>query len=281
MTTDIDAKKRHAALRRAGNWSRPAPPSASAPAPRSTSSSRPSPRTRRRVRAGGFQLRGQQRTAARRRHRGRSISTRSTGLDLYIDGADEANPARQLIKGGGRRPDAREDRRRGRPPLRVHRGRDQAGRDPGQVPAAGRGDPHGTRPGGPRARRAAAAARCGAGTVSPTTATTSSMSMTCASPIPSALEARDQPDHRRGDRGPVRGPAGGCAAGGHRCRASKPASAASPRPDPGPCTPSINGSGARLHPIITQRLHSSRKVHALSWGLHAPAVPGAYLACGP
>ena len=24
-----------------------------------------------------------------------------TGLDLYIDGADEANPARQLIKGGG------------------------------------------------------------------------------------------------------------------------------------------------------------------------------------
>ncbi len=23
------------------------------------------------------------------------------GLDLYIDGADEANPARQLIKGGG------------------------------------------------------------------------------------------------------------------------------------------------------------------------------------
>ena len=37
-------------------------------------------------------------------------------IDLTIDGADEIDPALNLIKGGGARPAAREDRRAGEPP---------------------------------------------------------------------------------------------------------------------------------------------------------------------
>ena len=46
-------------------------------------------------------LRGDGQPGAAPRHRGRSTSTRSTTIDLTVDGADEIGPGLALIKGGG------------------------------------------------------------------------------------------------------------------------------------------------------------------------------------
>lgn len=64
-------------------------------------------------------------------------------LSVYVDGADEINGTRDMIKGGRRRPDPREDSRgRGRP-VHLHHRQHQDSRGAGPVPAAGGGDPHG------------------------------------------------------------------------------------------------------------------------------------------
>ena len=101
MTPDIDAKKRHAALRRAGTGRRAGATigvgtgstvnlfiEALAPHPgRVRAAVSSSEASSARLRAAGIEVARSQRA--------------SPACDLYIDGADEANPARQLIKGGG------------------------------------------------------------------------------------------------------------------------------------------------------------------------------------
>ena len=65
-------------------------------------------------------------------------------LDIYVDGADEINGHMQMIKGGGAGADAREDHRRHRQEIYLHRRRQQASGRAGQVPAAGGSDPDGS-----------------------------------------------------------------------------------------------------------------------------------------
>ena len=54
-------------------------------------------------------------------------------LDIYVDGADEINGHMQMIKGGGAAL-TREDHRRHRQEIHLHRRRQQAGGRAGQVP---------------------------------------------------------------------------------------------------------------------------------------------------
>jgi len=65
-------------------------------------------------------------------------------LPLYIDGADEANPSRQLIR-AAEGADARESRGGGCTPIRLHRRRQQARRHSRPISVAGGGHPHGAR----------------------------------------------------------------------------------------------------------------------------------------
>lgn len=58
-------------------------------------------------------------------------------LDVYIDGADECDPHKRLIKGGGAGADARKDHRGGKSPVRLHDRPEQAGRPSRAFSAAG------------------------------------------------------------------------------------------------------------------------------------------------
>ena len=150
-----------------------------------------------------------------------STSTSSTGLDLYIDGADEANPARQLIKGGGgaltREKIVAAASRRfvcivdetklvatlGKFPLPVE-----------VIPMA-------------RELVARELARRGGRPVWRSDCVTDNGNHILdvhglAHHRSRRARSRAQPDHRRRDRGPVRRPAGGCTAGRHRRRGRNP-----------------------------------------------------------
>ena len=67
--------------------------------------------------------------------------TQSGTLDLYVDGADETDQHRRLIKGGGAGAHRRENPGVFLPALRLHRGPKQAGQVARQIPPAHRSHP--------------------------------------------------------------------------------------------------------------------------------------------
>ena len=137
------------------------------------------------------------------------LDLNATGpLSLYVDGADECDPHKRLIKGGG---------------AALTREKIIAAAsatfvciiDPassvdvlGRVPAAGRGDSDGAQPGRARDPGAAAASPCGAtGVVTDNGNVILDVhGLSIVDPV--GLE-RAQPDPGRGQRRPVRAPPGG------------------------------------------------------------------------
>ena len=149
-------------------------------------------------------------------------------LGLYIDGADEANPRLQLIKGGGAALTREKIIAAAARTFVCIADETKLVADPGPIPPAGGSHSHGTRHRWRANWLPWVAGRSTGPASSPTTATTSSMCTTSSIEDPLALETDLNQISRRGHGWPVRAPPGRCAAAGHR----RQACAASTAPNP-------------------------------------------------